>query len=60
MQYDDVISHFQSVARAAEKLGFTPQAIYKWRNNGEIPERTQLYIQAKTRGKLRADADGSR
>lgn len=39
----------------ADKLKITPQAIYKWLRDGEIPRGRQLELQEQTGGKLRAD-----
>ena len=49
----DVISHFGSVAKTAKALGYTPQAIYKWKRR--VPSRAQYVIQVVTGGKLQVD-----
>ena len=56
MTYDEVITHYGTVLKAAAKLGYTHQAIYAWKSAGTIPLRAQKHIQAETRGKLRAEA----
>lgn len=53
MTFEQVCSHFRTVANAARVLGYTRQGIYRWKKFG-IPHRNQLRIQEKTRGKLKA------
>lgn len=54
MSYDEVMTFYKGPVRAAERLGLTRQAIFKWRKRG-IPHPRQKHIQADSRGKLRAD-----
>jgi hypothetical protein len=37
------------------RIGYTSQAVYTWRNNGVIPARAQIIIEAISGGKLKAD-----
>jgi len=59
MTYDDVVQHFGSAPKAAKAMGFTRQAIYRWKNAG-IPIGTQCRIQLLTGGVLTADQAMSR
>lgn len=54
MTYQDLVKHFGSELNAAISLGFTRQAVYHWKINGEIPPKTQAWIQLETSGKLKA------
>lgn len=54
MTYAQIIKHYESALKAAEKLGYTKRAVLYWQHRG-IPKRAQRLIQAATRGRLRAD-----
>jgi hypothetical protein len=51
MKTQDVIDHFGGVRQAAEALGVTTQAIYRW--GDEVPAMRQPHIQIVTKGKLK-------
>ena len=52
MTHADIIKHFGGVMRAAEQLGYSRISIWKWRRG--VPLRTQIIIEAKTGGVLKA------
>lgn len=54
MTFEQVIKHFGTEYATAKKLGFSKQAVNKWKTRG-ITSRTQEFIQLKTRGKLKAE-----
>ena len=54
MTYDDIIIHFGTPKRAAEKLGVTRPCLSQWKDRG-INLGRQQFIQLLTRGKLRAN-----
>lgn len=54
MTFDQIKKHYGTVVMAAKQIGYTRQTIYEWAKSG-VPEITQLEIQKKTRGQLRAD-----
>ncbi len=51
MKTKDVIEHFGGYRQAAEALGITTQAIYRW--GDEVPAMRQPHIQIVTKGKLK-------
>ena len=55
MTYDDLVEKYGNASKAADKLGFSRQALSDWKKGG-IPFESQYRIQIKTRGRLRADA----
>lgn len=55
MTPEQVIKHFGGEQEAATALDCTRQNVNYWRQQGEIPLKTQAFIQIKTNGKLRAD-----
>ena len=55
MTFDDLIAYYGTPKQAADRLGYTRQAVTGWRRR-KIPEKAQRLIQAATRGRLRADA----
>lgn len=57
MKPHELIDHYGNAPRAAEQLGVTKQAVYKWRDQGFIPFNTQYRIQVITQRKLVADRD---
>ena len=52
MNYDDLMAHYGSFARAAKALGKTRQAVHRYKKNG-IPLPVQYQFQVITRGKVR-------
>lgn len=60
MTPEQVIKHFGGEQAAADALDCTRQSVNYWLNQGEIPLKTQAFIQVKTNGKLRADLNGSK
>jgi hypothetical protein len=55
MDYTDLIAVFKNANKASEKIGFSRQAISKWKKQGRIPLGSQYVIQLRTNGRLRAD-----
>ena len=53
MKTQDVIDYFGSVAKAADKLGMTHQAIYAW--GDEVPWTRQAHVQAATKNRIKKD-----
>lgn len=53
MKTKDVIDYFGSVAKAAEALGMTHQAIYAWKD--EVPPTRQAHVEAATKGRIKKD-----
>lgn len=54
MTYTDLIEKYGNANRAAIKLGFSRQALSRWKKSG-IPFESQFEIQLKERGRMRAD-----
>jgi hypothetical protein len=48
----DIIKHYGGINKAAEQLGYSRNAIWKWRKG--VPLRTQIFIEATTNGALKA------
>lgn len=59
MTFNDVKSHFGSVAKAAKAIGMERQSVYRWQDEG-IPEMTQYKLHYLTDGKLALDPDLAR
>lgn len=57
MKTQEVVDHFGGVRQAAEALGITTQAIYRW--GADVPPLRQPHIQIVTNGKLKM-AQGKR
>lgn len=55
MTYKQLIDYFGSHSKAAYALGYSPMALYKWRDKGQIPLRVQPFIAHASQGKLKAD-----
>ena len=53
MDYLTVIEHFGGCTKAADALGFSKQAVNRWKDRG-IPFEAQFIIQIKTKGRLKA------
>lgn len=60
MTPEQVIKHYGTEQAAANALSCTRQIVNFWLQKGEIPLKTQAFIQLKTNGKLRADLNGSK
>lgn len=54
MKTEDLIQHYGSQAAAAKAIGFTRQAVSRWRRVG-IPMPIQCMFEIRTNGKLKAD-----
>lgn len=54
MTYAELIEHYGTLEKAAQKIGVTRQAVGNWKRRG-IPKINQRLIQHLTRGRLRAD-----
>jgi DNA invertase Pin-like site-specific DNA recombinase len=55
MTPSQVKRHFDNnITEAARRLSMSRRVIYKWLNNGSIPARTQVWIEQRTNGALRA------
>jgi hypothetical protein len=54
MTYTQLVKKYGNANRAAKILGFSRQALSRWKTGG-IPFESQYRIQQKTRGRLRAD-----
>ncbi len=54
MTYDDVITHYGGVDEAAEALGLTNKAVYKWKYGG-INSLRQCMIELAAGPALKAD-----
>ncbi len=52
MTRTQIIAHFGNVTKAAEALGYSRFAVWKWRKG--VPLRTQQFIEAQTSGALKA------
>lgn len=55
MTYDEVAKFYGSGYRISEKGGFSRGAPYNWKKQGYIPIETQMVIEQRTGGKLKAD-----
>lgn len=55
MTTQDVLDHFDGIAKTAKALDISYQAVRQWVDKGEVPEGRQWQIQAISRGKLKAD-----
>jgi hypothetical protein len=53
MNYVDLVEEFGNASRAAKALGYSRQALSRWRSAG-IPFESQYRIELKLRGKLKA------
>jgi hypothetical protein len=56
MTPEQIIEHYGSERAAADALGMTPQIVNYWKQKGEVPIKTQAFIQLYTNGKLKADS----
>lgn len=53
MTYFDLVTQYGNANRAAKALGFSRQALSRWKSSG-IPFESQFRIQMKTKGRLKA------
>lgn len=51
----DILNHYLTWTRAMRELDFSPNAYQNWVRSGQIPFHTQIRIQQKTKGLLKAD-----
>lgn len=56
MTPEQIIEHYGDEKAAADALGVTRQIVNYWKQKGEVPIKTQAYIQLYTNGKLKADS----
>jgi DNA-binding transcriptional regulator YdaS (Cro superfamily) len=54
MTYDQLLAVFKTQRAAANAIGVSKQAVSQWKRKG-IPRDSQINIEVKTGGKLRAD-----
>ena len=57
MTYDEVAKYYGSGYRIADKGGFSRGAPYNWKKQGYIPIETQMLIEKRTGGELKASLD---
>lgn len=55
MTYEEVAEYYGSGYRISDKGGFSRGAPYNWKKQGYIPIETQMLIEQRTGGKLKAD-----
>ena len=55
MTYEEVEKYYGSGYRIADKGGFSRGAPYNWKKQGFIPIETQMLIEKRTEGALKAD-----
>ena len=55
MLYEELLSHFGGLSKAARALKIRKQTVHSWKARGAIPFEAQFRIQLKTKGRLRAD-----
>ena len=55
MTPDELIAVYKTETKAATALGLTKECINKWKHQGYIPNWSQWAIQAKSKGKLKAE-----
>lgn len=51
----EVKEHYGTWTKAMRELDFSVNLYQKWVINGEIPLKTQVYIEGMTKGGLKAD-----
>lgn len=59
MTYDELVEEYGNASQAASALGFSRQALSRWKTAG-IPFESQFRIQMKTRGRLKANLPAER
>lgn len=55
VKYSQLITAYGNANRAAAELGFTRQALSKWKKKRRIPDLSQVRIQLRTNGRFRAN-----
>lgn len=55
MSVDQLIVYYKTQTKAADKLGVTQSSISNWKARGFIPDKQQLRVHMKTKGRLKAD-----
>lgn len=55
MTYEEVEKYYGSGYRIAKDGGFSAGAPYNWKRQGFIPIETQMIIEKRTEGRLKAD-----
>jgi transcriptional regulator with XRE-family HTH domain len=55
MKPSDLLIHYRTQAEAADELGMSKQTVSHWLKTGSIPLKSQIQIEVKTDGKLKAD-----
>lgn len=55
MLYEELLSHYGGLSKAARALKMRKQTVHSWKSRGAIPFEAQFRIQLKTKGRLRAD-----
>ena len=50
-----VLEHYGGIARTAESLGISYQAVQQWSDKNKVPDGRQYQIQVQTKGKLLAE-----
>lgn len=55
MNYQDLIEHFGTEAKAAAARNIPRQNVHAWKRTGNIPLEQQVQWELVTSGKLRAD-----
>lgn len=51
MKAQDVFDYFGGIREAAEALGLSTQALYKWKD--EVPKNRQTHVEAVTKGRIK-------
>ena len=54
MTYDEVVQHYGTAYKVSKDGGFSRGAPYNWKKQGFIPIETQMLIEKRTDGKLKA------
>lgn len=60
MTYDELEQYYGSGYQIAKKGGFSAGAPYNWKRQGFIPIETQIIIEERTSGILRANLEHCR
>lgn len=53
MTHAELVSHYGTATKAADKLGYSKQAVSAWKKSG-IPFDVQFRVQLATKGRLKA------
>lgn len=57
MTYEEVVKYYGSGYKIARDGGFSAGAPYNWKRQGFIPIDTQMEIERRTNGKLKASLE---